>query len=253
MKAFGICSLSAVLLTFSQVELSAAFQQPAFRLKSLKSNTKTSTISTTNLCASNGSNDEESEQIIDRFISPRIDDAGLPIADALTAQIVAPSVQVFFLALIHAPTPTWLTLKTNTGLLYNTPTQGSLVAPTLIHGAGLAVCWALGALAAKGYDSDAFNISGGRGYGTVISRIVQAGAFASGVLIFSTQIDLFLEFGRRVELGESPETDVRLVKAIIELANDIFFEAIILGGWRLYRASLTGNADGRPPNYDPNE
>ena len=109
----------------------------------------------------------------------------------------------------------------------------------------------MGALAAKGYDSDAFNISGGRGYGTVISRIIQAGAFASGLLIFSTQVDLFLEFGRAVQLGESTETDLRLVRAAVELVNDIFFEALIVGSWRLYRASLTGNADGRPPNYEP--
>jgi len=109
----------------------------------------------------------------------------------------------------------------------------------------------MGALAAKGYDSDAFNISGGRGYGTVISRIIQAGAFASGVLIFSTQVSLLLEFGSFVQLGESQETDVRLVQAAVELVNDIFFQAAVLGSWRLYRASLTGNADGRPPNYEP--
>jgi len=111
----------------------------------------------------------------------------------------------------------------------------------------------MGALAAKGYDSDAFNISGGRGYGTVITRIIQAGAFATGVLIFSTQVDLFLEFGRYVQPGESPEIDVRLLNAIVELINDVIFEAAVLSSWRLYRASLTGNRDGRPPNYDPDE
>ncbi len=109
----------------------------------------------------------------------------------------------------------------------------------------------MGALAARGYESDAFNISGGRGYGTVISRIVQGGAFASGLLIFSTQLDLLLEFGSWVQLGESQETDVRLVQAAVELVNDIFFEALVLGSWRLYRASLTGSRDGRPPNYEP--
>jgi hypothetical protein len=106
----------------------------------------------------------------------------------------------------------------------------------------------MGALAAKAYDSEAFNVSGGRGYGTVIKRILQAGAFATGILIFSTQLDLLFEFGRYVQVGESDETDLRLLSAAVELINDVFFEALVLGSWRLYRASLTASADGRPNN-----
>lgn len=212
--------------------------------------------STANRIALRSSNDDDDDDTNDsitaRFLDPIIDDKGLPIADALLSQIVAPSLQVFWLSFLHAPLPSWLSSSRGLGMLYNSnPAYGSLIAPTLIHGAGLAVCWTMGALAAKGYDSDAFNISGGRGYKTVISRIVQGGAFASGVLIFSTQIDLLLEFGRWVQLGESPTTDVRLIQAAAELINDIFFEAIVLTSWRLYRASLTGNPDGRPPNYKP--
>lgn len=205
------------------------------------------------LSSNNNENENEpNDTITARFLNPKIDDQGLPIADGLFSQVVAPTLQVFWLSLNHAPTPSWLTLTSkSTGVLFSTASQGSLLAPTLIHGAGLAVCWTMGALAAKGYDSDAFNISGGRGYGTVISRIIQAGAFASGVLIFSTQVSLLLEFGSFVQLGESQETDVRLVQAAVELVNDIFFQAAVLGSWRLYRASLTGNADGRPPNYEP--
>ena len=109
----------------------------------------------------------------------------------------------------------------------------------------------MGALASKSFESDAFNISGGRGYGTVVSRIVQAGSFATGLLILSTQVDLFVEYGRYVQPGESEEIDVRLLSAIVELINDIVFEAAVLGSWRLYRASLTGDASGRPPNYKP--
>lgn len=126
-------------------------------------------------------------------------------------------------------------------MLFATPKYGSLVAPTLIHGAGLATCWLLGALASKAYESDAFNISEGRGYGTVVLRIVQAGAFATGLLVASTQLDLFLEFGRWVQPGESDEIDLRLLTAIVELINDVVFEAGVLSAWRLYRASLTGD------------
>jgi hypothetical protein len=188
----------------------------------------------------NDKDDDETGSLISkRFLAPRIDDIGLPIADALTAQIVAPSFQVFWLGLSHSPLPTWLRPVSNQ--LFATATRGSLVAPTLIHGAGLAVCWIAGALAARGFESDSFNVSGGRGYGTVATRIVQAGAFATGLLILTTQADLFLEYGRWVQPGESEEIDLRLLTAIVELINDVVFEAFTLGGWRLYRASLTAN------------
>lgn len=195
---------------------------------------------------------DNGDKILNRFISPKIDDAGLPIADSLVAQIVGPTLQVFWLSANHAPSPTWLApiYSNSNGLLYNTPAQGALLVPTLIHGAGLAGCWLMGALAARAYDSEAFNVSGGRGYGTVIRRIVQAGAFATGVLILGTQLDLLLEFGRFVQPGESDEIDVRLLNAIVEVINDVFFEAIVLSSWRVYRASLTAKADGRPPNSE---
>lgn len=193
-------------------------------------------------------NENNEDTILNRFVSPRIDDAGLPVADALTAQIVAPTFQVVWLTVNHAPIPTWLAAIYNNqnGLLYNVPAQGALLVPTLIHGAGLAGCWLMGALAAKAYDSEAFNVSGNRGYGTVVKRIFQAGAFATGVLILGTQLDLFLEFGRYVQLGESEEIDIRLLSATVEVINDVFFEALVLSSWRLYRASLTAKVDGRP-------
>mmetsp|Transcript_25092 Transcript_25092/g.37149 ORF Transcript_25092/g.37149 Transcript_25092/m.37149 type:complete len:272 (-) Transcript_25092:113-928(-) len=219
---------------------------------SIYKNTHTRTTSTT--CVSS-SNDDENDGITTRFLSPIIDDAGLPLADTLLAQVVAPALQVFWLSLNHAPRPTWLApiFNNSDGLLYSNPAQGSLVAPTLIHGAALAFCWVLGSLAAKGFESDAFNVSGGRGYGTVITRIIQAGAFSTGILIFSTQVDLLFEFGRYVQPGESPEIDLRLLNAIVELLNDVVFEALVLSSWRIYRASLTEDAEGRPSNYDPDQ
>uniref|UniRef100_A0A7S4IVZ7 Uncharacterized protein n=1 Tax=Odontella aurita TaxID=265563 RepID=A0A7S4IVZ7_9STRA len=179
--------------------------------------------------------DDDELSITRRFLSPRIDDRGLPIADALVAQIVAPSFHVFWLGINQSPLPSWLRVS-----LW--APRGSMVAPTLIHGAGLACCWVAGALAGRAFESEAFDVSEGRGYGTVISRTFQAGAFATGLLILSTQIDLLLEFGRTVQWGESEETDRRLLVAAVEVINDIFFEALTLSGWRLYRASKT--ADG---------
>jgi len=125
------------------------------------------------------------------------------------------------------------------------------LAPTLIHGAGLAVCWLAGALAAKSFERDAFSLllpteddddyDGGklsigdtiRQYDTVLIRLFQAGAFASGILIVSTQIDLLLEFQRYIQFGESEETDFRLLLASVEVINDIFFEALVLASWRI--------------------
>lgn len=190
--------------------------------------------------ASPDPNNDSNSSPADRFISPRIDDVGLPLADALVAQIVAPSFQVFWLAVSRSPLPTWL--QPISSSLWGTA-RGSLVAPTLIHGAGLACCWVAGALAAKAFESDAFNVSGGRGYSTVITRIIKAGAFATGMLIFSTQVDLLFEFGRYVQLGESEDTDLRILTAAVEVVNDIFFEAVALSSWRIYRASLTANND----------
>jgi hypothetical protein len=190
----------------------------------------------------NDSDDEGSLQensLISRFLTPKIDDKGLPLADALTALIVGPSLQVFWLALNHAPSPTWLKPLLTSAAIFPSAARGTLVAPTLIHGAGLASCWLAGALAAKAYEREAFDVSKNNGsYGEVLSRLVKAGAFAVGILIISTQIDLFLEFGGRyVQLGESEETDMRLMSAFAELINDIFFEGLTITTWRFYLAS----------------
>jgi len=186
---------------------------------------------------------EDSPDIMSRFLSPRIDDRDLPLADALLAQIVAPSLEVFWLSSNHAPLPTWLSpifqTSYRSAIYNNLPMQGALVAPTLIHGAGLACCWILGALAAKLYQSDAFDVTQPGSYGNVLRKILRAGAFASGILILSTQVDLLIEFGRYVQSGESEATDLRLLSAAAELINDIVFEAFTLVSWRLYRAILS--------------
>jgi len=182
------------------------------------------------------------DSILDRFLSPTIDDTGLPLSDALVAQIVAPSLQVFWLGLNHAPLPTWL--QPISPQIF--PTRGSLVAPTLIHGAGLASCWIAGALAGKAYEQDAYDLNAPNGgYGTTVARVLKSGAFATGLLIVSTQLDLLLEFGRNVQPGESEEIDLRLLVAIVEMINDIFFEAVSILLWRLYLTRQSSRIDSR--------
>ena len=183
--------------------------------------------------------DEEDDGVLSRFVAPRIDDIGLPIADAMVAQVVAPSFQILAISLTRTPIPMWL--RPGTDVLF--PTRGSLLAPTLIHGAGLACCWVLGALAARAFESEAFDVSGGRGYGEPIARTLKAGAFATGMLILATQIDLQNEFGGYVQFGYSDATDIRIAQALDDVLKDIFFEASTLFGWRMYRASLTAQRD----------
>jgi hypothetical protein len=176
----------------------------------------------------------ESSSYLNRILSPKIDDRGLPLTDAFTAQIIGPSLQVFWLTLNGAPRPTWLQpIFDNSFYQY----RGALLAPTLIHGAGLACCWLLGALFARAYENEAVDPTYG-GYSSVIWRIFQAGCFASGVLIFATQVDLLLEFGRYVQLGESEDVDIRLLQAFIEIINDIVFEILAIVPIRLYLAAF---------------
>ena len=172
---------------------------------------------------------------VSRFTSPRLDDPFLPLSDALVAQIIAPSLQIAWLSLNHAPSPTWLQPIFGKSQLIGNG-AGSLLAPTLIHGAALATCWLVGALAARAYERDAIAVHPQTGsYGIVLARVVQAGCFATGVLILGTQWDLYSHFGY-VQWGDSPETDFRLQVALVEAVNDVFFEAITLVSWRLYLA-----------------
>ena len=53
------------------------------------------------------------------------------------------------------------------------------------------------------------------------------------MLILTTQAGPFVEFGRWVQLGESDETDFRLLVATVELLNDVVFEAVTISFWRL--------------------
>ena len=195
--------------------------------------------------------------ILQRFLSPRIDDPGLPLTDVLLAQIVAPTLQIYYVALTHSPNPSWLVpVGSYFGEAPELAPRGSLLAPALIHGAGLAVCWLAGALAARSWEREAFTVKPmkegggpldllGR-YDNVLFRLFQAGAFASGILILSTQTDLLLEFGRYVQYGESDSTDLRLAVATVEVVSDIFWEAVVIGTWRIIHANFMST----PTNWE---
>lgn len=171
------------------------------------------------------------EGILDRFTSPKIDDPRLPLTEAGIAQVVAPTFQLFWLRSLNSPFPSWA------NPIYDYTfgsSRGAVLAPTLIHGAGLACCWLLGCLAAKGYEKEAFEGE----LPQVLFSTIKAGAFATGVLIMGTQIDLYQEMGGYVQIGDSPEADARIYRALVEIINDIFFEASTLLAWRALRASI---------------
>lgn len=173
----------------------------------------------------------ESTGILDRFVNPRVDDPALPLSEAGIAQIVAPSLQIFWLVFNEQPYPSWARPIMSDVIF---PVRGSFLAPTLIHGAGLSCCWLLGCLAARAFEKEAFEGS----IPQVLLSTFKAGAFACGLLILSTQVDLFIDLGGYVQLGESPESDRRILIAADEVTKDIFFEATVLLSWRIIRSKL---------------
>jgi len=171
-----------------------------------------------------------SENILDRFTDPKIEDPALPLTEAGLVQIVAPTIQLLWLRILQSPFPSWTTPLYD----YTFTPRGSVLAPTLVHGAGLACAWLLGCLAAKAYERK--NYEGE--LSNVFATTVRAGAFASGILILATQIDLYRDMGGYFQVGESAETDLRIYRALVELINDIFFEAATLLVWRVFRSRV---------------
>ena len=119
-----------------------------------------------------------------------------------------------------------------------------LVLPVLARGLNLATCWIGGAFAAKLYAREAYDFPPPRGsrvrYLTTISRVIQGGCFATALLLVSTQIEVLLTFGfPPPQLGDSPATDLKLLRLLDDLLRDVGTEAIVLLSWRVARTSLS--------------
>lgn len=186
------------------------------------------------------SKDDEESSLLTRFTAPKIDDPGLPLSDGLVAQVIAPSLQIGARLALHIPPPSWLQSTDPTMLFNNRP--GGLLAPTLLHGAALAVAWITAALAAKAYERDAISPVKRQeswDYSTVFLRLFQAGAGAAGIWILATQLEIYFDVGGYVQWGDSTETDGRLIIAATESVADFIFEAVTISFWRLYLAYQT--------------
>jgi hypothetical protein len=182
----------------------------------------------------NNHNNNIGSSIADRFLNPVIDDPVLPLTEAGLVQIVAPTLQLFWLVSLDSPYPSWAQPLVDTTF----SARGAFLAPTLIHGAGLACCWLMGCLAAKAYEKPKFRVTQAGEYGPIITSTIQSGAFACGLLIFATQVDLVQEFHGYVQIGDSATTDIRIYRALVEVINDIFFQFIVLLPWRLFRSNF---------------
>ena len=87
----------------------------------------------------------ESEPFTRRFLEPRIDDRGLPIADALVSGWMVPSTLAIGTIALRLPLPMWLTPALGVPALKSLSYLPAIVS----HGAQLAICWTAGALACK--------------------------------------------------------------------------------------------------------
>ena len=105
----------------------------------------------------------------------------------------------------------------------------------LPHGAGLAGCWLLGALAARGFEREKYT-------GEALATTVRAGAFAVGLLVLATQasFQVTLLTEDLSLLGPDPAAveDFLRVRAASELVVDVTMEALFLIAWRQARATL---------------
>ena len=220
-----------VALVLMAIALAAvdAFTMPASVSASARS---TSCIkSKTCLKDNSGSNGNEEAGIFDRFLNPVLDDPWLPLNEAGVAQVVAPTLQLFWIAASKSPLPSWAQPLYDTTFVMP---RGSFLAPTLVHGAALATCWLVGCIAAEAFKKEAYEGT----YAQVLTSTIKAGAFACGLLVLGTQFDLYGEIGF-AQPGDSPETDVRIYRALVEVINDIVFEATTLISYRLLRCSLS--------------
>lgn len=170
------------------------------------------------------------KSIRDRFTAPRVDDPGLPYADALVC--ICGALFVASLGLTGSiPRPSWLFALVPPGV---EPIRGiPYILPAFSHGVGLASCWILGAYAANAFEADAYT-------GTLreaVSRTWKAGAFATGCLLLASQANAaFVLALQGVDpLAASTEADRVTITTAFEVITDVLVQAGALTAFRVYR------------------
>ena len=173
------------------------------------------------------------KEIKARFVAPRIDDPGLPYADALVC--ICGALFLAQLGLLGVlPRQSWLTP------LPGVPLEGyrglPFILPALSHGAGLAGCWVLGALSAAAFEREAYMGS----WREALGRTWRGGSFATGVLLLSTQLATAVRFSAMGldpygPLGASAQGDYELIKTAFEVICDIAVQCVGLTAFRYIR------------------
>lgn len=77
-----------------------------------------------------------------------------------------------------------------------------------------------------------------KGEGVLLATL-QAGAFATGLLILINQLSLAVQLGTIPALADqTPSVDLLINQTLAALEQDIFVEAFFMLGWRFYRGRL---------------
>lgn len=99
-------------------------------------------------------------------------------------------------------------------------------------------------VAARMYERESYDFPPPTGaedrYDVTVRRVIQAGCFASALLIGATQLQLAVTYGFPApQLGDSPEMDAALLRTLDDLLRDIATEALTLMAWRVARTNLS--------------
>mmetsp|Transcript_10245 Transcript_10245/g.12227 ORF Transcript_10245/g.12227 Transcript_10245/m.12227 type:complete len:287 (-) Transcript_10245:68-928(-) len=168
------------------------------------------------------------KEVLSRFLSPVIDDRGLPLADALVTTSSSLLVAIVVLA-ADIIRPSWLQP------LEWVPTWRSLpyILPAITHGSLLSLCWILGGLAAQGYQKASWESRQ-----AAAAFTAKAWAFAVSMMIIGVQLGLAKEaisHGVLPLLGEDEGLDMLAVSKYSELTVDAIAVGAVMGLWRQYR------------------
>lgn len=179
------------------------------------------------------------------FLSPKIEDPALVLQDVLLSGVAVPALLILICIATSSYVPRWLVadLMTSDGI-YTQIAQGSLLMPTLKHGAGLSLCWIVGVLSVRGFQGAA---TSSRDLGATLMLTSRAGFVAA--LLWWLGMLLQLQF-----LGIVPDTfgqcamtdrtcleaDAKVIQYYFDATLDIGLEALVLTVWRLSYALSRG-------------
>mmetsp|Transcript_30286 Transcript_30286/g.59310 ORF Transcript_30286/g.59310 Transcript_30286/m.59310 type:complete len:171 (-) Transcript_30286:150-662(-) len=167
--------------------------------------------------------------VLSRFTNPKIDDKGLPLADAMVVLSSTMILGIFILTqgIIK---PSWLAPMSLAPQWRSLP----FLFPALLHGSLLSMCWVIGGLAAQAYERESFS-EGAK----ALKATTKTWAFAVALMIFGVQLGLgreALHMGVLPLVGESEALDMLAVSKYSELIVDAALVGLFMTVWRQIRA-----------------